>query len=193
MMTTICLNNDIRSLPVDQLVCAARRGGRPAFGELVRRFEGAVSGTALRQMGDPLEAEELAQEVFLRAFEKLSQLRDPAAFGGWLRAMARRMAINAMLRRPASVATSPEVLEATCADVASPLDQVLASERSAEVHAGLDRLCDMDRQTLLAFYVRGESIIEMSQAFAAPIGTIKRRLHVARKRLAEQLAPLSEA
>ncbi len=107
---------------------AARR-----FGELVRRFEGAVYGTALRQMGDPLEAEELVQEVFLRAFEKLPQLRDPAAFGGWLRAMTRRMAINRMLRRPVAVATAPEVLEATCADANSPLDQVLASERSAEV------------------------------------------------------------
>jgi RNA polymerase sigma-70 factor, ECF subfamily len=92
-----------------------------------------------------------------------------------------------------AVATSPEVLEAACADVDSSLDQVLASERSAEVHAGLDRLSDMDRQTLVAFYVHGESLLEMSQAFAAPIGTIKRRLHVARKRLAEELAPLSEA
>ena len=192
-MTTLCLNNANRSMTVEQLVRTAQNGCPSAFGELVRRFEGAVYGTALRQMGDPLEAEELAQEVFLRAFQKLAQLRDPLAFGGWLRAMTRRMAINRMLRRRVAVATAPEVLEATCADATSPLDQVLASERSTEVHAGLNRLSAMDRQTLVAFYLRGESLIEMSHGFAAPIGTIKRRLHVARKRLAEELAPLSEA
>jgi RNA polymerase sigma-70 factor (ECF subfamily) len=48
-------------------------------------------------------------------------------------------------------------------------------------------LGELDRHTLEAFYFRGQSLAEMSRAFAAPVGTIKRRLHVARKRLAAQL------
>ncbi len=59
--------------------------------------------------------------------------------------------------------------------------------------AGLRRLRAMDRQTLVAFYVEGQSLHEMSDKFRSPLGTIKRRLHVARKRLAKELAELAPA
>jgi RNA polymerase sigma-70 factor (ECF subfamily) len=49
----------------------------------------------------------------------------------------------------------------------------------------------MDRETLVAFYVRGQSLLEMSEEFDSPVGTIKRRLHVARKRLAKELESLA--
>jgi RNA polymerase sigma-70 factor (ECF subfamily) len=49
----------------------------------------------------------------------------------------------------------------------------------------------MDRDTLVAFYVKGRSLVEMSDQFASPVGTIKRRLHVARKRLAKELAGMA--
>ena len=164
---------------LDDLVLASKAGDRAAFGELVRRFEGVVYATALRKLGDPLEAEELAQEVFIRAMEK---------FGGWLRSITSRMAINRIVRRPPAIATEPEILESTaCTEAASPLEDVLASERKAQVRAGLARLRDMDRDTLVAFYVDGNSLAEMSRHFASPVGTIKRRLHVARKRLAKEL------
>ena len=58
---------------------------------------------------------------------------------------------------------------------------------------GLDRLGDMDRDTLVAFYVDGHSLLQMADDFDAPLGTIKRRLHVARKRLADQLPELATA
>jgi RNA polymerase sigma-70 factor (ECF subfamily) len=176
---------------VTRLVRAARAGDRAAFGELVRRFEGAVYAIALRKLGRPLEAEELAQEVFIKAYEKLDQLKVPAAFGGWLRAITVRLAINRMVRRTGAVATEPELLEATCADIRNPLDDVLAAERRAQVRAGLKRLGAMDRDTLVAFYVRGQSLLEMSEEFDSPVGTIKRRLHVARKRLAKELESLA--
>ena len=85
------------------------------------------------------------------------------------------------------MAIEPQALDATCADAATPLDAALARERATQVRGGLAQLGEMDRSTLEAFYVRGESLSEMSESFAAPIGTIKRRLHVARKRLAAQL------
>ena len=65
--------------------------------------------------------------------------------------------------------------------------RVLHQERAAEVRAGLNRLRTMDRETLEAFYMKGHSLVEMSHEFDSPIGTIKRRLHVARKRLAKEL------
>jgi RNA polymerase sigma-70 factor (ECF subfamily) len=176
---------------VVRLVTAAQAGDRAAFSELVRRFEGAVYAIALRKLGRPLEAEELAQEVFIKAYEKLDQLKTAAAFGGWLRAITVRLAINRMVRKTTVVSAGQEMLDAACVDIRNPLDEVLASERRAQVRAGLKRLGTMDRETLVAFYVRGRSLIEMSKEFDSPVGTIKRRLHVARKRLAKELESLA--
>ena len=66
----------------------------------------------------------------------------------------------------------------------------MRDEKREQVRDGLARLREMDRTTLEAFYVEGQSLAEMADEFDAPIGTIKRRLHVARKRLAEQVAEL---
>jgi RNA polymerase sigma-70 factor (ECF subfamily) len=97
------------------------------------------------------------------------------------------MAINRQVRRAPTVATEPQTLDAACVEATTPLDDVLANERVRQVRGGLARLGELDRHTLEAFYMRGQSLSEMSASFAAPIGTIKRRLHVARKRLARQL------
>lgn len=172
---------------VAELINGFKAGDRSAFGELVRRFEGAVYATALRKLGDSLAAEELAQEVFIRAMEKIDQLKTPDAFGGWVRTIATRLAINKLVRKAPTTATSPEILEATCEVIDSPLDGMLMQERKMEVRAGLARLKVMDRDTLVAFYVDGRSLAEMSTDFSSPVGTIKRRLHVARKRLAKEL------
>jgi RNA polymerase sigma-70 factor (ECF subfamily) len=169
------------------LVVAAQHGDREAFGELALRYERVVYATALRRLGNHAEAQEVCQEVLVRAMQKVSQLREPEAFGGWLQAVANRMAINRAVRKRAAVASDPELLEATCVESETPLTAALARERQTQVRAGLGRLGKLDRQTLEAFYVQGQSLVEMSQEFRSPVGTIKRRLHVARKRLAKEL------
>ena len=60
------------------------------------------------------------------------------------------------------------------------------------IRDGIDRLGALDQQTLQAFYLQSKSLIEMSDEFDAPVGTIKRRLHVARKRLAVELEDLAQ-
>ena len=174
-------------------VRAAQRGDREAFGRLVVRYERAVYGTALRRLANHAEAKELCQEVFVQALRKIHQLRDPCCFGGWLRSIARRMAINRAMRRPPLVLRQPESFEATCVERETPLGTLLARERESQVHLGLGRLRAMDRDTLVAFYLDGRSLVEMSQKFDSPVGTIKRRLHVARKRLARELQTLAPA
>ncbi len=176
-----------------ELVLAAQQGDREAFGRLVERYDRAVYVTALRRLGNHAEAQELTQEVFVKAMERIDQLRQPECFGGWLRSITTRMAINRAVRRAPAVSTAPQALEATCVDAATPLQAVLAGERQRQVRDGLDRLGELDRQTLVAFYVDGESLLQMSDRFASPVGTIKRRLHVARKRLAKELEELAPA
>ncbi|HEV3344823.1 MAG TPA: sigma-70 family RNA polymerase sigma factor [Pirellulales bacterium] len=173
-------------------VRAAQQGDRAAFGELVEQFERAVFGTALKRLRDRGEAQELTQEVFVQALRKIGQLREPECFGGWLRAITNRLAINRQVRRGPVFSAECETLEAVSPDE-SPLGQVLAAERRRQVRAGLRRLRSLDRQTLVAFYVKGRSLVEMSTEFRSPVGTIKRRLHVARKRLARELEELAPA
>src|SRR5262249_58417783 len=72
-------------------------------------------------------------------------------------------------------------------DGSGPLDEIIRAENRAAIRTGLDRLKPLDRATLEAFYLRGRSLKQMSREFETPIGTIKRRLHVARHRLKRQL------
>jgi RNA polymerase sigma-70 factor (ECF subfamily) len=189
-VSTAALDPTFRTFPLAEVVLAAQQGDRDAFGELVERYQRAVYASAIRRLGNDAEAQELTQEVFVQALRKIGQLREPAAFGGWLRSMCARMAINRAVRRGPLVPTEPEYLEATCVEQATPLVHALEHERAQQVRDGLGRLGKLDRDTLTAFYVKGQSLIEMSSAFESPVGTIKRRLHVARKRLARELASL---
>ena len=178
---------------LSRLVTSAQCGDRQAFGELVRRYERAVYVTVYRRLGNHAEAQEMCQEVFMQALRKIGQLRDPRCFGGWLRSIAARMAINRALRRAPLASSDREVFETSCVERETPLGKVLARERETQVHLGLDRLRSMDRDTLVAFYFDGRSLLEMSEDFNSPVGTIKRRLHVARRRLAQELAELAPA
>lgn len=172
------------------LVLAAKAGDREAFGELALRYERVVYAIALRRLNNHAEAQELSQEVFVKALEKLDQLREPECFGAWLRSIANRLAINRAVRSAPVFPTEQEALEANCVESETPLDSALAHERSTQVREGLGRLGKLDRETLVAFYVHGQSLVEMSDRFDSPVGTIKRRLHVARKRLAKELEEL---
>ena len=182
--------HDYETAAVADLVRAAQRGDRCAFGELFERYRDHIMAVAMRRLGDFGEAEELCQEVFIQALQKLAQLRVPDCFGGWLRQIAHRMAINRVVRRAPVTAVEPEMLAATCMDTDTPLSQVLGRERDEQVRGGLSRLGDLDRETLEAFYIRHQSLREMSDDFDAPLGTIKRRLHVARKRLSAEVDEL---
>jgi RNA polymerase sigma-70 factor (ECF subfamily) len=168
---------------ITSLVLRAQNGDREAYGELAQRFQPTVYAVALGKLRNPSEAEELAQEVFLHAMRKLDQLHDPQCFAGWLRQITVRMAINRLTRRGPFQGPEPEILENTEAATVGPLDELVRSEDRSEVLAGLKALKALDRATLVAFYLRGRSLKQMSREFETPVGTIKRRLHVARARL----------
>ena len=77
--------------------------------------------------GNHAEALELAQEVLLRAMDRLHQLSEPAAFGGWIRSITVRMAINRQVRRRRTVDAEPQTLEATCIDEGTPFDSAVSA------------------------------------------------------------------
>lgn len=169
------------------LIQRAQTGDRQAFGDLVQRFQPAVFAVAMARLRDPNEATELTQEVFIHAMTKITQLRDPHCFVGWLRQITVRMAINRVTRKAPVQGAEPEILQNAAGAQVGPLDEMIRSETRTEIWKGLDRLKPLDRATLVAFYIKGRSLKQMSREFETPVGTIKRRLHVARNRLRNAL------
>lgn len=182
----------IDELELLTLVQRAQLGDREAFGALAREYESAVFAIALKRLRNRSEAIEVTQEVFLRALRKLSQLREPERFAGWLKRIAVRTAINRAVRRPREMFQSPEMIGLVYSR-GNPVDGMLQTERADQVRSGLKQLRKLDRETLVAFYFEGQSLKEMSSRFSSPVGTIKRRLHTARRRLKEALGDFQPA
>lgn len=174
-----------------ELVRQAQRGDRDAFGELADQFQSTVFAIVLRKLRNRAEAHEVTQDVLIQAYRKLSQLREPERFAGWLRQIANRMAINRAVRRPNETMRAPETFDTVRNEPDTPLDAALRAERRDQVLNGMKKLKDLDRETLVAFYFEGKSLQEMSDDFASPVGTIKRRLHTARGRLRDELSTMN--
>ena len=155
---------------VTLLVERAKVGDREAYGELVTRFQSSVYAMALARVRNPLEAQELAQDVFVHAMKKLPQLRDPRCFAGWLRRITARMAINRLTRKGPFFGSEPEILDGVAGAVKDPAAELELSEAKAGLHAGLARLKAEDRATLEAFYLRGRSLKQMAREFEARSG-----------------------
>jgi RNA polymerase sigma-70 factor (ECF subfamily) len=179
---------DEESMETLRLVILAQRGDKDAFGQLVKRTEQTVHAIVLRRLRNQSEALEVTQDVFMQVMRKLPQLREPERFLGWVRRIAVRMAINRAVRRPREVCGDSDLLGAVGAAPDNPLETMLRNEDADQLRHGLSRLRELDRQTLLAFYFEGQSLQEMSRDFDSPVGTIKRRLHMARNRLRDTLA-----
>ena len=176
-----------------ELVRASQAGDREAFGRLVSHFEPTVFAIVLKRLRNRAEAHEVTQDVFIQAMRKIDQLREPERFAGWVRQIAVRLSINRAVRRPAETATSPDTFAGLAGGRESPLEKLLTRERARQLRGGLEKLKDLDRRTLVAFYFEGRSLKEMSDEFDSPVGTIKRRLHTARNRLKEELGELLPA
>jgi RNA polymerase sigma-70 factor (ECF subfamily) len=169
------------------VVRRAQTGDRDAFGALVEQFQATVYAIALRRLGNPSDALELTQDVFLHVLRRINQLREPERFAGWLRQVAVRMAINRATRRLAPSSVETGVLEGASEEGDEPLAQLIGQERADRVWEALGRLKSLDREALDAFYIRGHSLLEIAEMLDVPLGTVKRRLHTARKRLKAEL------
>ena len=176
---------------ITEQVLLAQAGDREAYGRLVEQFQPTIYAVALKKMRNPTDAQELTQEVFVHAMRKLAQIRDVRSFPGWIKTIAKRMAINRLTRRGPIQKVEDGFLDTAAAAGVTPLESLIRTEQASELHRALDLLKPVDRATLLAFYIRGRTLKQMSREFEVPIGTIKRRLHVSRNRLKEVLEGLA--
>ncbi|MEA3403276.1 MAG: sigma-70 family RNA polymerase sigma factor [Armatimonadota bacterium] len=170
-----------------QAVEAARNGDERAYEALFRGHKDSVYSLAMHFAGDPELAADLTQEAFVRAWERLPTLRDPAAFSGWLRTMT----VN-LVRDHFRGARDEEAL-----DGADPLPSgedgpsraVERSEQDRAVREAVLRLPEHQRTVVTMHHLEGIPVTEIARMLGLPKGTVVSRLARGRENLRRRLAP----
>lgn len=157
-------------------VVAASSGDRAAFGRLYARYLPMVHGLLLARVPRG-EAEDLVQEVFMQALRKLSTLREPGAFGGWLATIARNRAHD-YFRRSRSREDLPDEI---------PAAKDSADSRALAVLAAIRRLPEAYRETLILRLVEGMSGPEIAVRTGLTPGSVRVNLHRGMAQLREIL------
>lgn len=169
----------LEDAPEDVVVTLAMRGDDSAFNELVRRRQKGVRDMLRRLCGNHALADDLAQKAFVQAWRGIGALRDPGAFGGWLK----RVTVNAWLaearRVPAPIDNDEDAFLAAADPAPSP-------ERSAggiDLERALARLGPAERLCVVLAHGEGMTHAEIAEATGLPLGTVKSHVLRGRDRL----------
>jgi RNA polymerase sigma-70 factor, ECF subfamily len=166
------------------LVVLASRGDEAAFAELVRRRHAWIRGILRRLSGDVTLADDLAQDAFLHAWQKLAGLRQPGAFGAWLRQIAVNIWLQHARRQRIpmdAIEESPRALNA-----ASEGGMSNAATR-IDLETALTRLRPAERLCVVLAYAEGMSHAQIAEATGLPLGTVKSHVTRAAAKLRDWL------
>jgi RNA polymerase sigma-70 factor (ECF subfamily) len=173
------------SAPSDRdLIQRARRGDAEAFGELVMRYQRSVFNVCYRILRERLEAEDMTQEAFLRARERLKTFDEDRVFGPWIR----RVAANVCLNHLESQKRTVELDEERDADESQgPETHMEVRERSEQIRGALASLPARYRVVIELRHYQELSYEEIAAELNIPLSDVKSHLFRARKLLAERL------
>ena len=165
------------------------QGDRSAFAELVEHFQRPLFGYLGRMGLRQGQAEEVAQDTFLRAWQNLSHYDQArAAFSTWLFTMARHLAINELTRASSlhEQALGDDLPETPC-EQGQPAQLLMARQRRQQVRQALRKLPFDDRSTLALAYYEELDMAAIARIEGCSVGAIKVRLHRAKQRLRQLL------
>ncbi len=185
---------------IEALVERARAGDLQAFERLVAHYQDRVYNYVLRMIYDPVEAQDIAQETFVRAWQGLGRFRGASSFQTWLYRIASNLAIDAARSRkrrglvtvsldePVTGADSSE-LEHDLPDEGThgPAEALEQQELRREVWEAVGELSDKLRPVVVLADLQGLSYGEIAKILGCPVGTVKSRLFNARSQLREKL------
>lgn len=151
------------------------------FPDLVRAHQGAVYSVAYRLTGNPSDAEDVAQDTFVRAYRALQKYdaarRDALALRPWLATIA----VNVCRNRARTASRRPHVSDATVIDRAArdkSMDDVVSGQETAlEMAAALRRLPEPQRRAIVLHHAAGLTYPEVATALSRPVGTVKADVH----------------
>jgi RNA polymerase sigma-70 factor (ECF subfamily) len=174
------------------LVDRARAGETGAFETLVRRYQGWVFTLALRMVGDRAEAEDLAQDVFLKAYRGLRGFKGASRFSTWLYAIASHHCLNHLKARGrrGGLGDDPPAPVDRLPDGAPRADALLErADLVRIVQAEMAHLTEEHRMVLILRDIQGLSYEEIARTLGVELGTVRSRLHRARMEMKARLAP----
>lgn len=178
-------------MPDDERVwiAQARRGDDDAYSAVVEAFQVPVYNLCFRMLGNRQEAEDAAQESFLRAYRNLRRYDPARPFVNWILSIASNHCIDRIRRRRLRLAPL-EALPASGAQSGDPSPgpeaALIESDRQAKVRRMLDGLGSKDRAAVILFYWYDMSYEEIGETLSLSVSAVKSRLHRARKELATQ-------
>lgn len=189
LSSTLAVQPDDRVLDERPLVESLRRGEPEAFERLVLAYQHRVFSIALRMLADRGEAEEVAQEVFLRVHRSIRDFRGEARLSTWLYAITSRLSLN-RLRSPRRARRVGEAALMRMADAQpNPGATLEASEVEAALHRAIGELDDEQRIVVVLRDLHGLAYEEIAAVLDLPLGTVRSRLHRARMELKARLEP----
>ncbi len=177
-----------------ELLRRCRAGDELAWEVLVRNYQARICSIAYGYTGDPDEARDLAQDIFVRVYRKLDTCRDPERLLPWLIRIARNVCLDHLRRRkvrpPAQDIPADELV--SLADPApSPEQQWLTNTRKRLVIAAMQNLSKINREIILLKDMQGLPLDEIAGMLDLPLGTVKSRCSRARVELAKAVIALS--
>jgi RNA polymerase sigma-70 factor, ECF subfamily len=183
-----------------QLVERVQAGDRSAFNLLVLKYQHRVLKLVGRFVSDAAEAEDVAQEAFLKAYRALASFRGDSAFYTWLYRIAINTAKNALVssrRRPVDFdldLQDPEQYDrhAKLKDADTPEGVLLTDEIREVVEKAMEQLPEDLRTAIVLRELEGLSYEEIAEAMDCPVGTVRSRIFRAREAIDKKLKPLLE-
>ncbi len=175
-----------------ELVTRVRGGDREAYGDLVSRYQGHVYGLAYSLVGNWAEAQDVAQETFVRAYTNLDQLHDPARFAAWLRRVTFGVTMNWLRSfRPDLFEQLDGRADLEALEIPDfqpgPSEVVERKELAEVVLRAVSSLPPKYRVPLTMFHLDGLSYEKVASFLDIPLGTAKSLIHRARAKLKEAL------
>jgi len=169
----------------EQLMSRVAEGDLDAFNELVRRHQRIAWRIAHRYLGDPVEAEDVAQEAFLRVLAAAPRYKPTAAFSTYLYRVVVRLCIDyARKRRPIFSNALPETLDSS----PDPAVALAQKDRDQLIRQALDALPPRQRMAVILKYYEGLGYSDIARAMGATVKAVERLLGRARKALQSSLS-----
>jgi RNA polymerase sigma-70 factor (ECF subfamily) len=179
-----------RAVEDADLIRQAARGGVEAFNLLVSRWEKRVYNYLLRITANREDALDLAQDVFLKAYQNLRKLEDPGRFAPWLYRIAHNEAYSMFRKRKPETDVDELEPESVGTGITVGGSSVFPVELSLAVASALDRLSPEQREAVVLKIYQGFKFEEMAEILDCPVYTIKSRLYTALEVLKAELAPV---
>ena len=194
---------------VEQLVAGSQSGDTVAFDQLVRLYKDRVYAFVARRLSDPIEAEDIAQEAFVRAYRHLPSFRGAASFQSWLHRIAGNLTIDSLRKRqrrgnqysldaPLETEGGAVARELIAPPYCEPHKDLETAELRREVHCAIRDLSPKLRAVVVLHELQGLNYREIAATLGCPVGTVKSRMFNARGQLKRSLlrshgSPLSAA